>query len=93
MGKRKVKSVENKKIEYIDANNLHGYSMSQTLLYDEIKFFKSVNIEDILNTLDVSDTEYFFELGLKHPDGMRKNIVRFVLRINLVLNINLMFIW
>ena len=35
MGDRYVKSDENKKILYIDANNLYGHSMSQPLPVDE----------------------------------------------------------
>ena len=39
MGVRYVKSDENKKILYIDANNLYGHSMSQMLPYDEIEMW------------------------------------------------------
>ena len=39
MGDRYVKSVENKKIRYFDANLLYGYSMSQPLPYDEIEMW------------------------------------------------------
>ena len=37
MGDRYVKSNENKKILYVDANNLYGHSLSQPLPYDEIE--------------------------------------------------------
>ena len=37
MSDRYVQSDDNKKILYIDANSLYGHSMSQPLLYDEIK--------------------------------------------------------
>ena len=43
MGDRYVKSDENKKILYIDANNFYGWAMSQYLPYDDIKFDKNVN--------------------------------------------------
>ena len=36
MGDRYVTSDENKKILYVDANNLYGRSMSESLPYDEI---------------------------------------------------------
>ena len=36
MGDRYVRSDENKKILYGDANSLNGHSMSQPLPYDEI---------------------------------------------------------
>ena len=55
MGDRYIKSDENKKILYIDANNLYGHSMSEPLPYDEIKFEIDVKLEDILNTPDDSD--------------------------------------
>ena len=62
MGDRYVKSDENTKILYGDANNLYGHSMSQSLPYDEIKFDKNVKLEDILNTPDDSDIGYFVEV-------------------------------
>ena len=34
MGNRYIKSDGNKKILYVDANNLYGHSMSQTLPFD-----------------------------------------------------------
>ena len=40
---RCVKSDENKKITFMDANNLYGHSMSQLLPYDEIKLIKMLN--------------------------------------------------
>ena len=46
MGDRYKKSDENKKILYIDPNNLYGHSMSEPLPYDEIKFDNSVKIEE-----------------------------------------------
>ena len=58
MGDRYIKSDENKKILYIDANNLYGHSMSQYLPYDEFKFDNTVKLEDILNTPDDSDIGY-----------------------------------
>ena len=41
-GDRYVKSDENKKIDYIDANILYGPSMNQPLPYDENKFEKLI---------------------------------------------------
>ena len=64
MGDTYIKSDENKKVLYIDANNLYGHSMSQFLPYDEIKFDNTVKLEDILNTPDDSDFGYFIELDL-----------------------------
>ena len=59
MGDRYVKSDENKKITYIDANNLCGHSMSQHLLYDEIKFEKDTCMKEILITPDYKRIGFF----------------------------------
>ena len=72
MGDRYIRSDENKKILYIDANNLYGHSMSQPLPYDEIKFNNNVELEDILNTPDDSDIGYFIEVDLKYPDEIKE---------------------
>ena len=65
MGDRYIKSDENGKILYFDANNLYGHSMSEPLPYDEIKFDNDVKLEDILNTPDDSDIGYLIEVDLK----------------------------
>ena len=72
MGDRYVKSDENKKIIYADANNLYGHFMSQSLPYDEIKFDTNVKLEDILNTPDDSDIGYFIEVDLNYPDNIKE---------------------
>ena len=77
MGNRYVQSYENKKILYIDANNLYGHSMSKPLPYDEIKFNRDVNLEDILNTPDDSDIEYFIEVDLTYPDKIKEKAKNF----------------
>ena len=74
---RYVKSDHNKKVLYIDANNLYGHSMSQPLPYDEIKFHKSVKLEDILNNPDESDIGYFVEVDLSYPDNIRQKTKHF----------------
>ena len=62
MGDRYIQSDENKKILYIDANNLYGHSMSEPLPFDEIKFDNNVKLEDILNTPVDSDIGYFIDV-------------------------------
>ena len=71
MGDRYVKSDENKKILYIDANNLYVWGLSEDLPYYEIKFDRDVKLDDILNTPDDSDIVYFSEVDLKNPDGVK----------------------
>ena len=77
MGNRYVKSDDNKKILYIDANNLYGHSMSQPSPYDEIKFDNNVKLEDILNTPDDIDIGYFMEVDLNYPDNIKEETKNF----------------
>ena len=72
MGDRYVKSDENNKIIYADANNLYGHSMSQMLPYDKIKFEKDICLEEILNTPDNSEIGYFVEVDLKYPHNIKE---------------------
>ena len=58
-------SDKNKKILYMDANNMYSHSMSQPLPYDEIKFNKNVKLEGILKTPDDSDLGFFIEVDLR----------------------------
>ena len=77
IGDRYVKSDENKKILYIDANNLHGWAMSQNLPYDKMKFFDNVNLEDNFKTSDDNEIGYFFEVDLKYPDEVKQKTKNF----------------
>ena len=77
VGDRYIKSDVNKKILYIDANNLYGHSMSEPLPYDEINFDNNVNLEDILNTPDDSDIGYFAEVNIKYPDNIKEKTKNF----------------
>ena len=77
MGDRYIKSDDNIKILYIDANNLYGHSMSQYLPYDEIKFDNNISLEDILNTPDDSDIGYFIEVDLQYPDNIKEKTKNF----------------
>ena len=77
VGDRYVKSDENKKIFYMDANILYGHSMSQPLPYDEIKFNRDVKLENVLNTPDDSDIGYFIEVDLKYPDKIKEKTKNF----------------
>ena len=83
MGDRYVTSNENKKILYIDANNIYGHSMSQPLPYDEIQMWHGdpelyMNwLEEILNTSDDSDIGYFVEVDLRYPDNLKEKTKNF----------------
>ena len=76
MGDRYIKSDDNKKILYADANNLYGRSMSQPLPFDEIKS-DNVELEDILNTPDDSDIGYFIEVDLIYPNNIKEKTKNF----------------
>ena len=77
MGDRYVKSNENKKILYEDANNLYGWAMSEPLPYDEFKSDNIVKLENLLNTLDDNDIGYFIEVDLKYPDKIKEKTKHF----------------
>ena len=77
MGDRYVRSDKNKKILYIDANNLYGWAMSESIPYDEIKFEKDICLNDILNTPDDSDIGYFIEVDLIYPDNIKEKTKNF----------------
>ena len=77
MGDRYVRSDENKKILYVDANNLYGQSICQPSPYDEIKIDKSVKLEDISPTPDDSDIGYFIAVDLRYPDNIKETTKTF----------------
>ena len=76
-GDRYVKSDENKKILYVDAFNLYGWAMSQSLPYDEIKFETCVTLEDILNTPSDNDIGYFPEVDSRNPYNIKQKTKNF----------------
>ena len=77
MSDRYVKSDDNKKILYVDADNLYGHSMSQPLQFDELRFDNNVKLEDILNTPDDSNIGYFIEVDLTYPNNIKKKTKNF----------------
>ena len=77
MGDRYVKSDENKNILYIDANKLYGWPMSEHQAHDEMKFDRTVELEDILSTPDGSDIGYFIQVDLTYPDEIKEKTKTF----------------
>ena len=77
MGDRFFQSDENKKILYVDANNLYGHSMSQPLPFDELKFDNNVKLEDNLNTPDDSNIGYFIEVDLTDSNNIKEKTKNF----------------
>ena len=45
--------------------------MSEYLPFDEIKFDRNVNLEDILKTPEDNAFGYFIEVDLKYPDNLK----------------------
>ena len=76
-GDRYVQSDENKKILYVDANNLYGWAMSEYLPYDEINIDRIVKLEEILKTPDDGDIGYFIQIDLKYPDEIKRKTKNF----------------
>ena len=67
MGHRCVRSDENKKILYVDANSFYGWAMSKSLPYDIVKFDGNFTSEDILINPDDNDIGCFVEVHLTYP--------------------------
>ena len=53
-------------------NILYSWALSQSSLYDGIKFDKYVELQDILNNPGNSDMSYFNEGDIAYPDIMKK---------------------
>ena len=65
-----VKNNESSYIEYIDANNLYGWAMSQKSPINGFKWVKNLskfNGDFIKKYDEDSITGYFFEVDLKYP--------------------------
>ena len=51
--------------------------MNENLPNNEIKFDKNVEVEDILNTPDDSNTGFFLEAALKYTDNIKEKTKKF----------------
>ena len=74
---RCVKGDQNKKILDTDAIFLDGHALSQSPLYNEIKFDKDEKFAENLNTPCDSDPSYFFEVDLNYPDSKKERTIFF----------------
>ena len=64
------KNKESSYIQYLDANNLYGWAMSQKLPVNSFKLIKNVTEIDekfIKNYLEDSNKRYIFEIDVKYP--------------------------
>ena len=71
MGDMYVKSEENEKVFYLEANNLYGWAISESLPYDKFQFDSFGNLEAIIYTPDDSDNGYSLHADLKCPDEIK----------------------
>ena len=70
-GDRHVKSDYIKTILCIDAKNLYGGAMSESMPYDELKFDRNVILEEFSNTPDYSDIAYVVEVDSRYPNNIK----------------------
>ena len=59
-------------INYLDKNNLCGWSMSEYLPYGEFKWLEHIDGFDVMSIDEKSDTRYFFEVDLEYPDELHE---------------------
>ena len=57
-------------ITYLDKNNLHGWTMSEYLLYGEFNWLKNVDELDVMLIDKKSEIWYFLEVDLEYPDEL-----------------------
>ena len=57
---------------HIDANDLYGWALSESLPYDKIKFLRKVELEVILKTSNLSEFRYFAECDKKYSDNLKQ---------------------
>lgn len=57
---------------YLDANNLYGFSMSQSLPYEEFRWLTEQEIEhlDVRNISDDGEEGYILEVDLEYPSEL-----------------------
>ena len=70
MGKNYNKNTESSCLMYLDANNLHGWAMSQKLPIDSFKWVadpSKFNENFIKNYNENSDKRYFLEVDVEYP--------------------------
>ena len=76
------KNIQSSCIEYLDANNLYEWAMSQKLPVNDFKWVKQERLSKsnegfIKNYDENSNTGYFFEVDINYPI-IRKNYLIFI---------------
>ena len=71
-----VKSIESSLIEYLDANNLYGWAMSQKLPVNGFKWVKNLsqfNESFVRNYYEKSNKWHFLEVDIEYPERVFKS--------------------
>ena len=71
MGGRFFNSDEEARGLYIDANNLYGWEMNETLPYKGVRFNSQVSLKDVPETDDFAETGYFIRVNVICPEKIK----------------------
>ena len=67
------KNKESSYLQYLDANNLYGWAMSQKLPVGDFKWVEKDNILNFMKDYDInSDKGYIFEVDIEYPKNLYK---------------------
>ena len=59
-------------INYLDMNNLYGWTMSEYLPYGELKWLENIDKFDVMLIIEKSDIGYILEVDLEYPDELHE---------------------
>ena len=59
-------------IPYLDMNNLHGWAMSEYLLFGGFKWLQNVDRFDVMSISEKSPIGYFLEVDLGYPNELHE---------------------
>ena len=54
-------------INYLDMNNLYGWSMSEYLPYRKCEWLENIDKYDVMSINERNEVRYFMEVDLKYP--------------------------
>ena len=59
-------------INYLDMNNLYGWSMSEYLPYRKCEWLENIDKYDVMSINERNEVGYFMEVDLKYPDELHE---------------------